>query len=274
MYNYDISSTGYREVSQGHRALERMKIAEGLEIIELQADSMGTASVFRPTLIWDEDTVVLVDTGVPGQIQNICAEMEKAGVPFERLSKVIITHHDMDHIGSLSSVVKESNHRVEVISHVGERPYIQGEKVPIKMTPERMAEREKALEGMPEEKRNAMKTMFANLPAKVDTLVQDGEELPYCGGIVVIHTPGHTPGHICLYLKKYKTLITGDALNATEGELIGPNPVYTANMQEAINSLKKLSKYNIQKVICYHGGLVSDKVNERIEGLAYQQGTA
>jgi glyoxylase-like metal-dependent hydrolase (beta-lactamase superfamily II) len=248
-----------------------MKIAEGLEIIELYATSMGPVSVFRPVLIWDEDTVILVDTGVPGQIQNIRAEMEKAGVPFERLNKVIITHHDLDHIGSLSSVVKESNHRVEVLSHVGERPYIQGEKMPIKMTPERIAEREKTMEGMSEEKRNDMKAMIANLPAKVDTLVQDGEELPYCGGIVVIHTPGHTPGHICLYLKRYNTLITGDALNAFEGKLIGPNPEYTANMQEAVNSLKKLVKYDIQRVICYHGGLVDNNANEKIKVLANTQ---
>lgn len=248
-----------------------MKIAEGLETIELQSDSMGATSVFRPTLIWDENTVVLVDTGVPGQIQNIRKEMEKAGVPFERLDKVIITHHDLDHIGSLSRVVKESNNRVEVLSHEGERPFIQGEMMPIKMTPERIAEREKELQAMPEEKRNVMKAVLANLPANVDTLLHDGEELPYCGGIIVIHTPGHTPGHICLYLKKYKALITGDALIAVEGKLFGPNPIYTANMQDAIDSLKKLTKYDIQKVLCYHGGLINNNANERIAELAHSK---
>lgn len=46
----------------------------------------------------------------------------------------------MDHIGSLSRVVKDSSGKVEVLAHEDERPYIQGEKMPIKMTPERIAE--------------------------------------------------------------------------------------------------------------------------------------
>jgi glyoxylase-like metal-dependent hydrolase (beta-lactamase superfamily II) len=245
-----------------------MKIAEGLEVLELRADSMGSVSIFRPALIWDEENTILVDTGVPGQLNNIREEMEKAGVPFERLNKVIITHHDMDHIGSLASVVRESNNKVEVLAHEGERPYIQGEKLPIKMTPERIAQREEQLKAMPEDKRKAMIDMFAKLPAKVDTLINDGEELPYCGGIVVIHTPGHTPGHTCLYLKKYKALVTGDALNAAEGQLKGPNPVFTADMNMAIDSLKKLLKYDIQTIICYHGGIVNKNANESIAELA------
>jgi hypothetical protein len=48
-----------------------MRIAEGLEILELHASSMGPVTTFRPTLIWDDNNVVLVDTGVPGQIENI-----------------------------------------------------------------------------------------------------------------------------------------------------------------------------------------------------------
>lgn len=245
-----------------------MKIADGLEVLELHGSGMGGAFVYRPTLILDENTVILVDAGLPGLLQNIREEMEKVGVSFERLDKVIITHQDMDHIGSLSSVVRESKHKVEVLAHEDERPYIDGEKRPIKMTPERMAQMEEQMKSLPEDKRNAMKAMYANLSTKVDTLLHDGDELPYCGGIKVIHTPGHTPGHICLYLKKYKTLITGDALNAPEGQLQGPNPVFTYNMEEAVNSLKKLTQYDIQTAICYHGGVVNHNVNERIAELA------
>src|SRR5659263_109777 len=104
-----------------------MKIAEGLEVLEIHNDPKDYAAIFRPTLIWDDDNVILVDAGLPGQFQNIREEMEKAGVPFEKLSKVIITHHDTDHLGSLSAVVKASKHKVEVLAHEGEKPYIQGE---------------------------------------------------------------------------------------------------------------------------------------------------
>jgi glyoxylase-like metal-dependent hydrolase (beta-lactamase superfamily II) len=240
-----------------------MKIDDGLAILELHNNPKDPNAIFRPTLIWDDNTVILVDTGVPGQFQNIYDEMETLGVPFESLNKVIITHHDMDHIGSLSHVIKESKHKVEVISHEGEKPYIQGEIMPIKMTPEKIAK----INSLPEDEKKAVKAMYASLSAKVDTLVKDEEELPYCGGIIVIHTPGHTPGHICLYLKKYKTLVTGDALNVFHGELYGPNPIYTFNLEEATSSLKKLLKYDIQTVMCYHGGVFNNNANEKIAEL-------
>jgi glyoxylase-like metal-dependent hydrolase (beta-lactamase superfamily II) len=244
-----------------------MKIADGLDVLELKAERLEGTTVFCATLIWNEKDVILVDTGIPGQLETIQNEMKKAGVDFEKLNKIIITHHDMDHIGSLSSLVKALGNKVEVLSHVGEQPYIQGEKMPIKMTKERIAELEEELKSMLEEKRNEIRNMRETLKCKVDILIEDGEELPYCGGIVVIHTPGHTPGHTCLYLKKYKALVTGDALNVKEGKLVGPNPKYTYNLKEATNSLKKLAKYDIQTILCFHGGVYTNEANKSIAEL-------
>ncbi len=98
--------------------------------------------------------------------------------------------------------------------------------------------------------------------------VEDGEELPYGGGTVVIHTPGHTPGHLCLYVKQAKVLIAGDALNVEEGRLIGPRPQHTADIDAARRSLKKLAEYDIETVICYHGGMYRGEPNQRIAALA------
>jgi len=114
-----------------------------------------------------------------------------------------------------------------------------------------------------------MEMLFANPPkASVDTAVADGEVLPYCGGITVIFTPGHTPGHICLYLNQSKTLITGDAFVAVDGEFRGPNPQATYDMDSALKSLKKLKHYDIETVICYHGGVYNDDANECLAELA------
>ena len=77
-----------------------MKVAEGVEAIKLTANVMGRESSIYLTLFWDDESVVLVDTGFPGMEQQIQEVFVKAGVPFERLKKVIITHQDIDHIGS------------------------------------------------------------------------------------------------------------------------------------------------------------------------------
>jgi glyoxylase-like metal-dependent hydrolase (beta-lactamase superfamily II) len=101
-------------------------------------------------------------------------------------------------------------------------------------------------------------------------VLTDGEELPFGGGVTVIHTPGHTPGHICLYHAGTKTLITGDALNLVDGELTGPNPQFTHDLTTARSSLKKLARFDIDKVICYHGGVFLGNSNQRIAELAHQ----
>ncbi|SPF50390.1 Metallo-beta-lactamase superfamily protein [Candidatus Desulfosporosinus infrequens] len=246
-----------------------MKIAKGIETLELTMNFAGNQSVIHPTLIWDNDTVILVDTGLPGQLQEIREAMDKAGVPFGKLSKVILTHHDIDHIGSLPDVVRESDHKIEVLAHAAEKPYIEGEKTFVKITPERIA---KMLESLPDEQREQAQAMFANPPkASVNTTVADGEVLPYCGGITVIFTSGHTPGHICLYHNESKTLITGDAMIILAGQLLGPNPQATPDMDTAIQALKKFTAYDIETVICYHGGIYKDNVNQRLVELVKGQ---
>lgn len=244
-----------------------MKVAEGVEMLEITGRAMGAANTVNPTLIWDAETVVLVDAGYPGKLLR--AAMEKTGVPFERICKIILTHHDIDHIGGLPGILSELPGKVEILASEGEKPYIQGELRPVKLTPERMAQLGKQFDSLPEEQAKVMKAIFTSPPtAKIDRIIDDGEELPYCGGIVVIHTPGHTPGHTSLYLKQSKTLISGDALNLVEGSLTGPNPQYTLDLDLALQSLKKLTGYDIENVICYHGGLFKGEANRRITELA------
>lgn len=243
-----------------------MKVANGVEMLEISANVMGRVSSIHPTLIWDNDTVILVDAGFPGQLAQIREAVEKAGTPFERLNMVIITHHDIDHIGSASSIVKELSDSVEILAHEEEKPYIDGEKCPIKL-----AQFEARLNSLPEENRafyENFKAGFENSKVNVDKTLIDGEELPYCGGIEVVFTPGHTLGHICLYLKQSKTLIAGDTLRIDDGILAAASPSINFDTALNIKSIKKLGNYDIDSVICYHGGLYREEVNQRIKELA------
>jgi glyoxylase-like metal-dependent hydrolase (beta-lactamase superfamily II) len=233
-----------------------MRIASGVEMLEISANLTLGPGIIHPVLIWEPEEVILVDTGFPGQLPQFIDAMEKAGISFTKLSKVIITHHDLDHVGGLSRILKESPHKIEVLAHEQEKPYIQGEQLPIKVAQSKT---------IPEEQLEKIKMIYGN---KVDKTVNDGEQFSCCGGIEIIHTPGHTPGHISLYLKESKTLITGDALNISDGHLVGPVPQFTFDMDIAIQSLQKLIRYDIKKVICYHGGLYEGQINQRIAELA------
>jgi len=242
-----------------------MRIVSGVEMLEIPSNIMGTFSVINPTLIWDNDVVILVDAGFPGQLAQIREAIEKVGVAFNKLNMVILTHHDIDHIGSVSSILKELPNRVEVLAHEEEKPYIDGEKRPLKV-----AKLEDNLNSLSEEMKiiyEKLKAGFQNCKVNVDKTLFDDEELPYCGGIKVIYTPGHTVGHICLYLKQSKTLIAGDALTIEDGILVQLPPSINFDMDLNMKSLKKLTQYDIETVICYHGGIYKDKVNERIAEL-------
>ncbi|MEH7252387.1 MBL fold metallo-hydrolase [Neobacillus niacini] len=218
-----------------------MQVDEGIGIIELQSVVNNHEMVFRPTVIWDDKDVILIDTGYPGQLDAICANLEKLAKG--RLTKIIITHQDYDHLGSLFEVVNSSNHKIEVYAHELTKPYIQGE---IKL----------------------IKTGVIVPGIQVDHTITDGQILPFCGGISVIFTPGHTPDHISLYHHATKTLITGDALTADQGQLHYPNPIYTLDMEQAKQSISRFLDYDIDKVICFHGGICKDHVKETISALA------
>lgn len=243
-----------------------MILSDGLATLDLTVPLGGGPGVIRPTLVWDEESVILVDTAVPGQLEAIRAAMEAVGVPFARLTKVVITHQDLDHIGSLPEVVAAAGPGLEVVAHQEAKPYIEGEKPLIKLTPERVAA---MVESTPPDQRPRLRALLASPPrVEVTTTVVDGQRLPECGGITVIFTPGHTPDHISLYLHRHKALIAGDALTAAEGQLFGPRPQVTPDMATASASLAKFARFDIATVICYHGGVVKGNVAARLSELA------
>lgn len=217
-----------------------MEIAKGLEMLHLKFQEY----IIHPILLWDDEMAVLIDTGFPGQFRDIQVEMEKIGVSFDKLKVVILTHQDIDHIGSLPELLKNGMSDIKVYAHELDKPYIEGD--------------------FPLLKDGNVK----NPPkGKVSDTVIDGQELPYCGGIRILHTPGHTSGHISLYLKQSKTLIAGDSMYSVNGKLGGVHAPTTLNVKEAQQSLGKYLNLDIESVVCYHGGLSKENIHAQIQKL-------
>jgi glyoxylase-like metal-dependent hydrolase (beta-lactamase superfamily II) len=236
-----------------------------LKVLALDADVFGTANRVHPVLIWDQAGATLVDAGYPWQFGQLQQAVEQAGVPFSQIRRVVITHQDWDHIGTLPDILAARGSGVEIYAHSKEKPYIEGTLPFIKLTPEKIAVR---LQNIPEARRAEAAAFFNNLPtAPVHRTVEDGEILPVHGGLEVIHTPGHTPGHICLYVKARRLLIAGDQLRVENGMLVGPSEIHTVDMPTARRSLDKLLKYEIDAVACYHGGEFGPYVITRISEL-------
>jgi glyoxylase-like metal-dependent hydrolase (beta-lactamase superfamily II) len=203
----------------------------------------GYSMQVHAALLWDEKELILVDTGLPGQLEVIREGLIKAGFSLERLTKIIITHQDTDHIGGLPELIAATGGRVEVLAHEKGVPYLTGE-APL------------------------VKSGKKAVPSKVDTALQDGDVLPAAGGIQAVYTPGHTPDHLCLYHIPSRTLISGDALVSHDGRLLPPAPQYTLDYSLALESVGKLAAMDIGTVITYHGGVCTEQIKKRLQDIA------
>ena len=223
-----------------------MRIANNVEMLEFDSEK----GALYPVLIWDENELVLIDTALPGQTELLRAAVSQAGFDLEKITMVILTHHDMDHIGS-AKVLADMG--AEILAHEQEVPYISG-----KMTSIRITEMEKRLHEMSEGERVFLERMKAGAPyfyVNVDRLLSDDELLEICGGIQVLHTPGHTPGHIALWLKESNIIVAGDAALVSDGVLTGFAPDFNHDSPQADVSFQKMSGMDSAAVVCYHGGL-------------------
>jgi glyoxylase-like metal-dependent hydrolase (beta-lactamase superfamily II) len=104
-----------------------------------------------------------------------------------------------------------------------------------------------------------LKAALPNWKIKVDQTLTDGEVLPFCGGIEIVHTPGHTPGHICLFLRKSRIMVGGDALNIADGKMTGPNPQHTYDIELGNRSFEKVKAFDLTGLVSYHCGYLEFK---------------
>jgi glyoxylase-like metal-dependent hydrolase (beta-lactamase superfamily II) len=229
-----------------------MRIADGVYVLPIPRSPQEAGSYLNLTLIVDEENgTTLVDAGLPDQTEAIGAALVEAGIGVRDLRRIIFTHQDLDHVGSGADLVRQSGARV--LAHSADAPYIEGRLRPLKPTPEML------------EQRPQMREVLERLePVGVDEQLENDTRLDLAGGTQVIFTPGHTPGHISLYLEGLKVLVAGDALTAEGGYLNGPNPLATLDMRTAMQSVIKLAHLDVDTIVCYHGGVVSEGTSEQL----------
>ena len=227
-----------------------MKIADNVVMLEIAGMNGG---IIYPTLLWGDSHLVLVDAGFPGQTDLIKQAVTDAGFNAEDLTEIIITHQDMDHVGCIPDLLKIAPN-VKVISHVEEAPYMDGRKTPIKLAA--MIDRYDSLDEGQKAWCDKMKAALPNFRITTNQTVTDGDVLPMCGGIEIVHMPGHTPGHICLFLRESHIMVGGDALNIGDGQMTGPNPQHTYDMELGTKSFEKAKKYDMRGMISYHCGFL------------------
>ncbi|KOR80337.1 metal-dependent hydrolase [Bacillus sp. FJAT-21352] len=224
-----------------------------MKIIELpiEFEFNGQKNNINPSLIISKNELTLVDTGYPNFLPFIENEISKNGYDMKNLKNIIITHYDIDHIGSLYDF-KEKYPHINMIASEVESKYISGE-----MKSERLVQAEEMLESMPIQEIEFGKWFIQQLKnlkhVSIDEKVHDGDWI-LDNECRVVATPGHTSGHISLYFPRLKTVIAGDATVIENRELVIANPHFCLNVEKAEQSLRKIKDIQAENYYCYHGG--------------------
>jgi glyoxylase-like metal-dependent hydrolase (beta-lactamase superfamily II) len=203
---------------------------DGVKIIPCRI-AVGHRGVVKSFLIaGDDHRVILVDTGASDADADIIMDAIKdMDHKHEDLKLCVLTHRHGDHTGGLNKLKKIL--KFDVMAHELDMPAIQKQ------------------------------TGY-----DVEHIVKGGERLPDCGGIDVIHTPGHTAGHISLHLPRIKTMIAGDAI-VSAGEHLMVSPTYLSSDPEAAQeSVRRLIGMNLdlERLLVGHGDDVYFGAKENI----------
>lgn len=234
-------------------------------VLDITFRKEGGEGVIHPVILDDDENRVLVDCGYPGFLPQLDEAAHAHGISLDRLTGIVVTHHDFDHMGSLAAL-KKAHPRARVMASTEEAPYISGKKKSL-----RLQQAEALFDSLPQSEREAAESFQRRLASvetvDVDAMLWDHDRFPWCGGTEILATPGHMPGHISVYVAAHKTLITGDAMVMEDGELHHANPHYTLDRTEARRSVEKLLDYDIERIVCYHGGVFEGDVRGTLQRL-------
>lgn len=203
--------------------------------------------IANPYLLIDADGLTLIDAGLPGSHRKILRYLSDQGYAPKDLKRILITHADYDHVGGLAALKNACG------ASIFTSPF----------EAQAMAEGHASRALKP--RSNVTKLIYdlmAGLlkPARVkaDEFLAEGQILPVLGGLRVIGTPGHTPGHVSFFLPSAGVLFCGDSIVSEENGLRGSRGANTWNQAEADESVRKQAALGARILCSGHGPVVRD----------------
>jgi glyoxylase-like metal-dependent hydrolase (beta-lactamase superfamily II) len=208
-------------------------------------------------LVMDSGQGALIDAGYAGE-GSVQARLEYLrGIPELKLAYIVLTHHHIDHASGAHRLRQATGARICL--HPREERILRDWQADIPQDVDLPPARSL------EERLRAWRRAAAQ--ATADRLVDDGDIIAVGGvTIEVVHTPGHTLGSICLYLREERALFTGDTVLGLGTVAIAPPP--HGDMGLYIESLERLKTYDAALLCPGHGPPVHDvgrKLQELID---------
>jgi glyoxylase-like metal-dependent hydrolase (beta-lactamase superfamily II) len=198
---------------------------------------------------------MLVDTGFGDQrsFELLEASLQELSIAWTDIRSLLFTHLHPDHVGLAGRIAQVAKPRL--LMHGAEADLLNemaSAGRPLWFEPMHV------LAGTPSERILAVDVEFAPMRKTLrrvdpDVRLHGGETIDTaCGPLELIWTPGHSPGHICLYSRDHKLLLSGDTII----EDITPNIAWLPGQDtlgDFLGSLQRLAAYEVDSILPSHG---------------------
>lgn len=232
-----------------------------IEVLKISKSIGNENVVLCPTLIKANGGNYLVDCGYEETGVELEDALKTLNIDIKDLNGVVITHDDHDHLGGLN-FLKQKNRKLKVFCGELEKDSVSG-----LVKSERLIQAESLFDNLPNDDRTWALDFIRQLKNvkrfNVDKVFKNNDVFE--NEIVVIHTPGHTKGHISLFYPKEGIFIAGDSVVIENGAFDIANPSFTLDMDQAIMSVEKIISLAPRKIICYHGGIMDANIIENLK---------
>ena len=189
-------------------------------------------------LLADGRATVLIDTGMAGEPLFIRRLVRKLGLRPDSIKAILLTHGHLDHAGNLAWLKNWTG--ATIYAHPAEQAHVDGA-YPYQGI-SRWCGRMEAFG----------RAVVGYRSAKIDEFISDGQELPFWGGLRVIHLPGHTAGHCGFYSAKHDLLFSGDMFASYFFNTHKPPPILNSVPEQFAGSVEKIRRLAPRWVVPNH----------------------
>ncbi|MEO5983428.1 MAG: MBL fold metallo-hydrolase [Pedococcus sp.] len=197
----------------------------------------------------DDGQVTLIDMGVKQSGPKVMAALSWIGSGPSDVTRLMLTHAHPDHAGGAAHVAAQTGRDFGI--HEADAPFVTAGKMPPRDHSLRLGRLMNRMGG----------GGFA--PLSVGETFTDGQVVPFAGGIEVVHTPGHSPGHAAYLHRGSGVLITGDSIFNVRG-LRWPIKAFCTNFAMTTRTAHRLSELEYTTAAFTHGPHLADRPREQI----------